>query len=602
MKVIDKIRQAEEEGRPFWSFEYFPPKTTAGVQNLYDRMERMYNLGPEFIDITWNAGGASSDLTTELVATAQSVYGLETCMHLTCTNMPREKIDIALKAAKACGNQNILALRGDPPRGQEEWVSCDNGFSYASDLVAYIREHYGDYFSIGVAGYPEGHLDSPSKEEDFKWLKHKVDQGADFIVTQLFYDTGLFLKWVKECRAYGITCPILPGIMPIQSYGGFNRMTSLCKTYVPQHIRDALEPIKEDDQAVKDYGVKLAIDMCREMHEAGTRGFHFYTLNLEKSTRLILEGLAFVAPKQAVRPLPWNPSLSKKREKENVRPIFWKNRIKSYVSRTEAWDEFPNGRWGDSRSPAFGELDGYGTSLKLSTKEARTQWGQPVTTADIARLFAEYCRGQGQVRSLPWSDETALNPETDAIRDRLAALNEQCLLTINSQPAVNGARSDDKVYGWGPKNGYVFQKAYLEFFVSPERLNEIVARLEEEDQMTYYAVNRRGDLRTNSQNDGPNAVTWGVFPGKEIVQPTVVEVVSFVAWKDEAFELWSEWAKIYEPGSDSQKLIEHIRDEWFLVNIVHNDFQDPDGLFRVLAAAATAAPSGANGKTNGAHK
>ncbi|KAG0226223.1 hypothetical protein BGW42_003817 [Actinomortierella wolfii] len=605
MKVIDKIRKAEEEGRPYWSFEYFPPKTTAGVQNLYDRMERMYNLGPEFIDITWNAGGTSSDLTTELVATAQSVYGLETCMHLTCTNMPREKIDIALKAAKACGNQNILALRGDPPRGQEEWVSCDNGFSHASDLVAYIRENYGDYFSIGVAGYPEMHLDSVSREEDFKWLKYKVDQGADFIVTQLFYDTRLFLDWVKECRDYGITCPILPGIMPIQSYGGFNRMTSLCKTFVPKHIRDALEPIKEDDQAVKDYGVRLAVDMCREMYEAGIRGFHFYTLNLEKSTRLILEGLKFVAPKEAVRPLPWNPSLSKKREKENVRPIFWKNRIKSYVSRTEAWDEFPNGRWGDSRSPAFGELDGYGTSLKISAKDARAQWGFPTTTSDIAHLFADYCRGRGQVRSLPWCDETALYPETEAIRDQLAALNEKGLLTINSQPAVNGARSDDKVHGWGPKNGYVFQKAYLEFFVSPEQLNEIVARLEDEDQMTYYAVNRRGDLQTNSQSDGPNAVTWGVFPGKEIVQPTVVEVVSFVAWKDEAFELWSEWAKVYEPGSESHKLIEKIRDEWYLVNIVHNDFQNSDALFRVLNASASSSKATAttttNGTSNGTH-
>lgn len=123
-------------------------------------------------------------------------------------------------------------------------MSCDNGFAYASDLVAYIRQQYGDYFSIGVAGYPEGHLDSFDREDDFKWLKYKVDQGADFIVTQLFYDTGLFLDWVKECRTRGITVPIVPGIMPIQSFGGFNRMTSLCKTFVPDRIKDALEPIK----------------------------------------------------------------------------------------------------------------------------------------------------------------------------------------------------------------------------------------------------------------------------------------------------------------------------------------------------------------------
>ncbi|KAK3818915.1 MAG: methylenetetrahydrofolate reductase-domain-containing protein [Benniella sp.] len=586
MKIIDKITRAQEEGRPFWSFEYFPPKTTAGVQNLFERMERMYNLGPEFIDITWNAGGTSSDLTSELVATAQSVYGLETCMHLTCTNMPKEKIDIALKAAKACGNQNILALRGDPPRGVENWEACDNGFSYASDLVAYIREQYGDYFSIGVAGYPERHLDSTSKEDDFKWLKHKVDQGADFIVTQLFYDSSLFIQWVKECREYGITVPILPGIMPIQSFGGFTRMTTLCKTFIPEHVKNALEPIKEDDQAVKDYGVKLAIQMCKEIQAAGINGFHYYTLNLEKSTRLILEGLQFVAARSNVRQLPWNPSLSKKREKENVRPIFWKNRIKSYVTRTEAWDEFPNGRWGDSRSPAYGELDGYGATLKLTAKEALQIWGHPETPQDVADLFARYCKGE--VKSIPWCDERSLSPETAEIRDELEKLNRRGYLTINSQPAVNGVRSDDKVHGWGPKNGYVYQKAYLEFFVSPDNLSELVNRIEEEGQITYYAVNRRGDLRTNSQNDGPNAVTWGVFVGKEIVQPTVVEVVSFMAWKDEAFELWNQWSKIYESSSPSAKVINTIRDEWFLINIVHNDFQNHEGLFRVLDSVKTA--------------
>jgi len=476
-------------------------------------------------------------------------------------------------------------LRGDPPRGEDRWESCDDGFAYASDLVAYIREQYGDYFSIGVAGYPEGHLDSTDKEEDFKWLKFKVDQGADFIVTQLFYDTGLFKDWVQECRKRGINVPILPGIMPIQSFGGFSRMTSLCKTFVPESILKALEPIKEDDQAVKDYGVKLAVQMCREIQEAGIQGFHFYTLNLEKSTRLILEGLGFVAPRENIRSLPWNPSLSKKREKENVRPIFWKNRIKSYVARTEAWDEFPNGRWGDSRSPAFGELDGYGTSLKQTSKEGLDIWGHPESADDVSSLFAKYC--QGLVKSTPWSDESSLYPETEAIRGQLVNLNERGYLTINSQPAVNGVRSDDKVHGWGPKNGYVYQKAYLEFFVSAENLNRLVKRIEEEPQITYYAVNKRGDLRTNSHTDGPNAVTWGVFVGKEIVQPTIVEVVSFMAWKDEAFELWSEWSKIYESGSTSAKVINSIRDEWYLINIVHNDFQDQDGLFRVLDSVPT---------------
>ncbi|KAF9110048.1 hypothetical protein BGX30_008116, partial [Mortierella sp. GBA39] len=159
---------------------------------------------------------------------------------------------------------------------------------------------------------------------DFKWLKYKVDQSADFIVTQLFYNTGLFLDWVKECRTRGIAIPTIPDIMPIQSFSDFNRMTNLCKVLVLDRIKNALEPIKEDDQAVKDFGVELAVEMYKGMQAGGISRFHFYILHLEKSTRPILKGLGFVAPRENTRPLPWSPSLSKKREKKNVRPIFWK--------------------------------------------------------------------------------------------------------------------------------------------------------------------------------------------------------------------------------------------------------------------------------------
>ncbi|RIB13765.1 methylenetetrahydrofolate reductase-domain-containing protein [Gigaspora rosea] len=579
MKVKAKIQKAQEEGRPYWSFEYFPPKTQQGVQNLYDRMERMYRLGPEFIDITWNAGGTSSQLTSEIVSTAQSVYGLETVMHLTCTNMPKEKIDKALKDAKDCGCQNILALRGDPPRGQIEWEACENGFSYAIDLVRYIRAQYGDYFGICVAGYCEGHVDNPDKDDDLRRLKDKVDAGADFIVTQVFYDVDLFLDWVKKCRAIGITCPIIPGLLPIQNYNGFNRIVSLSKTIVPKFVCDALEPIKHDDAAVKEYGIKLAVEMIKKMYNNGISGFHFYTMNLERSTRLILEALQFVAPVEKVKPLPWCPSLSVKRKKENVRPIFWRNRIKSYVTRTEAWDEFPNGRWGDSRSPAFGELDGYGVSLKQTKQNALELWGCPNSLNDIYNIFVRYCRGE--LVSLPWSDQS-LAEETDIIKDQLAFINSLGYLTINSQPAVNGVRSDHKIFGWGPKNGYVYQKAYLEVFVSPTQLDSLIAKIERDINITFYAVNKQGDLKTNTQSEGPNAVTWGVFPGKEIIQPTIVEAVSFMAWKDEAFELWNEWAKIYDPDSLSAKLITQIADNWYLINIVHNDFHDGSGIFRIF--------------------
>ncbi|KAL0089673.1 methylenetetrahydrofolate reductase-domain-containing protein [Phycomyces blakesleeanus] len=579
MKVIDKIKQAEKEGRHYWSFEYFPPKTPQGVQNLYDRMERMQRFGPEFIDITWGAGGSSADLTLEMVATAQSVYGLETMMHLTCTNMPLSMLDHALKTAKECGCQNILALRGDPPKGQTTWESCADGFEHASDLVKYIRKHYGDYFCIAVAGHPEGHLDNPDKHDDLLQLKAKVDAGADLVVTQLFFDVDLFLEFVKKCRQIGITCPILPGLFPIQNYNGLKRVISFNNNHVPQHIWDALEPIKDDDAAVKEYGINLTIDFIRKMWAAGINGFHIYTFNLERSTRLVLERLELVPDMESVKPLPWSPSLTSKRAKENVRPIFWKNRTKSYIQRTETWDEFPNGRWGDSSSPAFGELDGYGVSLKYPVKECLDMWGTPTSMDDISVLFAKYC--MNKVPAIPWSAQP-LDSETETIRQRLAAINLLGYLTINSQPAVNGAKSSHKVYGWGPKNGYVYQKAYLEFFVSPTDLDGLLAKIAKDPQVTYFAVNNQGDLRTNTLNDHPNAVTWGVFPGQEIIQPTIVESAAFMAWKDEAFGLWREWSSIYEPQSPSAKLLSNITDTWYLVNIVQNDFQDEGGIWRLF--------------------
>ncbi|KAI8081400.1 methylenetetrahydrofolate reductase-domain-containing protein [Halteromyces radiatus] len=579
MKVIDKIQAAEKEGRIFWSFEYFPPKTTQGVQNLYDRMERMQRMGPEFIDVTWGAGGTSAELTTEIVSTAQSVYGLETMMHLTCTNMPVEKIDNALKAAKECGCQNILALRGDPPKGQTNWESCENGFEHAVDLVKYIREKYGDYFCIGVAGHPEGHMDCPDKEQDLLHLKEKVDAGANLIVTQLFFDVDCFLDFVKRARAIGITCPILPGVFPIQNYSGLKRVISFSNNYVPQKIWDDLEPLKEDDAAVKEYGINLTIEFIHKFRKSGINGFHIYTFNLERSTRLILERLNLVAPLETIKPLPWHPALTQKRAKENVRPIFWKNRTKSYLQRTEFWDEFPNGRWGDSRSPAFGELDGWGVSLKYSQEQCIEMWGRPETVDDVAIVFAKYCKGK--IAGIPWSAQP-LEAETETIRQRLAGINLLGYLTINSQPAVNGVKSSHPTYGWGPKNGYVYQKAYLEFFVSPEKLDDLIKKIGKNPDVTYYAVNKQGDLRANTQSDHPNAVTWGVFPGKEVVQPTIVESTAFMAWKDEAFELWNEWARIYDRKTTSAELILDIANNWYLINIVHNDFQDENGIWRLF--------------------
>ncbi|EIN09568.1 methylenetetrahydrofolate reduct [Punctularia strigosozonata HHB-11173 SS5] len=586
MKISKKIERAEKENRVWWSFEYFPPRTAQGLQNLLDRIERMRALGPEFIDITWNAGGRTSDLTSELVKTCQGLIGIETCMHLTCTNMPKEKVDNALREAKQHGCRNVLALRGDPPAGKDEWEAVEGGFVHGIDLVRHIRKEYGDYFDIAVPGFPQ-HVLLPPDELVFemKCLKDKCDAGVNFIFTQMFYDVDIFFRWVQAVRDAGITVPIVPGIAPIQTWNGFQKATMLAKTVIPQNFLEALEPHKNNDEKVRAIGIQLVAEMCRKILAAdlGIKGLHFYTMNLEKATKMLLEELQLVPRVETVKPLPWRQSLTPSRREESTRPIFWANRAKSYLSRTENWDEYPNGRFGDSRSPAYGELDGYGVWLKQTKDEAYKIWGFPSTLADVHALFARFCLGE--IPSLPWSD-TSPSPETSVIANQLAKLNEIGFLTINSQPAVNGARSDDRIHGWGPSNGFVYQKAYLEFFVSPGLLDALIPHIERDKLITYYVINKRGDLRTNTHSEGPNAVTWGVFPGKEIIQPTIVEAISFMAWKDEAYELGRKWANLYEPDSPSRKVIADLMETSYLVNVVHNDFKDPNAIFVPFMKAA----------------
>ena len=254
-------------------------------------------------------------------------------MHLTCTNMEVRIIDEVLLKCKEAGIRNILALRGDPPAGQD-WKKIEGGFSNAVDLVKYIRSCYGDYFCIGVAGYPEGHVDCKGiladtingaihlnlryirigdLELDIQHLKAKVAAGADLIVTQLFYSTDLFVDFVKRCRSADITVPIFPGIMPIQSYAGFKRMTELCKTFVPEALSSALEAVKDDPDQVRAFGIQLATDMCRQIQEQcgpkkmgkeGVFGLHFYTLNSEVAVLEILKRLGLTEEEESEVPSP----------------------------------------------------------------------------------------------------------------------------------------------------------------------------------------------------------------------------------------------------------------------------------------------------------
>lgn len=364
-KIIDGINASISRQQPFFSLEFFPPKTEEGKENLLLRIEKMSGLHPLFVDITWAAGGSSKDLTMSITEYTQKYLGVNALMHLSCSGVTIEDIKLILLEAKAAGIQNILALRGDPAKGKILWEPVAGGLLHAADLVKLIREEHGDYFCIGVAGFPEGHPHCPdAKEVQISHLRCKIEAGADFILTQFFYETSVFVDFAKACRAAGITCPIIPGMMPIQNYASFQRMSSYCRTHVSQNILDEMLPFRDDDDAVKEYGVKLCVQMCRELMDIGIEGvatgYHFYTMNLEKSVSLILKELGFESQLTTRKSLPWRASRSDLRGlQEDVRPINWANRPKSYLSRTSSWDEYPNGRWGDRRSPAFGELSNY---------------------------------------------------------------------------------------------------------------------------------------------------------------------------------------------------------------------------------------------------
>lgn len=592
----------------YYSLEFFPPKTEAGLDNLLTRIDRMARrLDPLFIDVTW--GSAATAANTMAVAThAQKYLGVDVLLHLSTVDMTYDQIEKVLNQARASGIHNILVIRGDPPRGIRSWGVNDVSGGYcdrAIDLVRLIRELHGDYFGIAVAGHPEGHPSSTSRDEEIAHLKEKVDAGAHFIITQLFYDVDVFLDFVTRCRAAGIDCPILPGIMPIQSYTSFKRMTDYCQVAVPDHVWKRLDPVKGDDEAVKEVGCEIAANMCRRiLSEAdGTiDGVHFYTLNLERSVTLILMSMGAIdvvdptkedetkesnvlttssahtdsVRSAAGRTLPWRPSAMEKRSKnEQVRPINWANRPKSYVMRTEDWDEFPNGRWGDATSPAFGELSdvGHFYSFSLGSEDdQRAMLGDcPKTPKDIYEVFA--CYVEGRIPHIPWC-ETSLQPESFLIQPQLARLNRSGFLTINSQPSVNGVPSSHKTFGWGGPGGYIYQKAYCECFCSPENAHRLVEMVKKHESMNLYAVNVRGDqIQEGIELGGVTALTWGVFPNREILQPTIFDPSTFLVWSEEAFSLWvSMWLNLYDFDTPSYELVENIRDTYYLCAIIDNDY------------------------------
>jgi methylenetetrahydrofolate reductase (NADPH) len=276
--------------RPCFSFEFFPPKTPEGEAQLWATLEDLRGLEPGFVSVTYGAGGSTRDRTIELVTRIKERTGIEAMAHLTCVGHTKDELSAILDRLAHARIENVLALRGDPPKGQAVFTRTEGGFEHASELVAFIREKDLG-FSVGVAGYPEGHIETASREADLKHLKKKVDEGCDFVITQLFFDNAFYFDFVERARRVGINVPIVPGIMPITNYEQVQRFVRMCGATLPMRLQLALEKVKDDPAAVMQLGVAHATVQCMELLSRGVPGIHFYTLNKSPASRMIVSAL-----------------------------------------------------------------------------------------------------------------------------------------------------------------------------------------------------------------------------------------------------------------------------------------------------------------------
>jgi methylenetetrahydrofolate reductase (NADPH) len=299
MRLIrDIYREKAGSGRPVISFEFFPPKTEEGDRNLLEKtIPALLKLQPDFCSVTYGAGGSTRDKTLTIVDRIQKEHRLPAMSHLTCVNATAAELSDYLDQAKARGICNILALRGDPPGGTGEFKITRGGFAYSWQLVDLIRSKGG--FSIGTAGFPEGHIAcKEGKYVDWGYLKEKVDRGADFVITQLFFDNADFHEFRDHLAKLGVNVPIVPGILPILSAAQIKRFTALCGARLPEGLVHELDKFGEDEASATAYGIDFATRQCEELLRQGVPGLHLYTLNKVHSTSRIMENLGFSQPSQ----------------------------------------------------------------------------------------------------------------------------------------------------------------------------------------------------------------------------------------------------------------------------------------------------------------
>ena len=283
-----KIKDILTTTRPV-SFEFFPPRSADGIAAVLETLDELKSYCPDFISVTYGAGGSTRSFTEEITIQAKRLAGVEVMAHLTCVGQTVEEIDSVLNRLESEGVENVIALRGDPPRGETAFVPVEGGFQHATDLLQHVTSNYK--FGLAAACYPEGHTESVDLDSDLDYVKMKVDNGADFLVTQLFYDNRHYFDFVDRAKSVGISVPIVPGVLPVLNSAQVRRFTSLSGSEIPQDLDKLLDKYADSDNSARDMGVEYATAQVRELWDSGVPGVHFYVLNRSYSVSRILDNL-----------------------------------------------------------------------------------------------------------------------------------------------------------------------------------------------------------------------------------------------------------------------------------------------------------------------
>ncbi len=284
MKIIDILNS----GRRTVSFEFFPPKSDQGFEDLFAAIEALRPLQPDYVSVTYGAGGSTRSKTVDLVTRIKNEIGIEAMAHLTCVGSTREEIAEVLATLDEGGIENVLPLRGDPPKGEAEFKPTPGGFRYANELVEFIRGS-GRPFCLAAACYPEKHPEAASADSDLENLKRKVDAGVDLLITNVFFSNDDFYRFRDRAVAVGVSVPIIPGIMPIRNVNSIKRFTQVCGASIPPGLLAKIEGVEDDNEAVAQIGMLHAVRQCEDLLAQGVAGLHFYTLNRSTATRAIVQ-------------------------------------------------------------------------------------------------------------------------------------------------------------------------------------------------------------------------------------------------------------------------------------------------------------------------